>query len=69
MRDKKKFKAIKREISILEYDKYYSQSFYCQNCGERNYRAIRKGKRLDTVTFICDKCGCVIKGVIAHNKL
>jgi hypothetical protein len=52
---------IKTELTKLEdYGKYYNHTFYCSNCKERNYRYILKGIRINTVSFNCENCGCII---------
>ena len=52
---------VEKEVTIENCLKYYSHTFYCQNCGEWNYRKIKKGKLLDTVAFECDKCSCTVR--------
>lgn len=53
--------SVVRELkNIEEYSLFYSYSCYCGNCGERNYRYIKKGRKLDGLTTDCDKCGCEI---------
>jgi hypothetical protein len=41
---------------------YYSNDFWCDNCGHRSHRYIIKGLRLKHVHIRCDKCGCEVKG-------
>lgn len=55
-------KDIKTELSSIdEYVQFYGNNFYCSNCRTRNHRYIKKGVRLDTVAFECDKCGCTVR--------
>jgi predicted RNA-binding Zn-ribbon protein involved in translation (DUF1610 family) len=53
---------VEKEVTLENFPKYYSHTFYCRNCGERNYRQIKKGKLLADVAFSCDKCGCTVTG-------
>jgi transcription elongation factor Elf1 len=55
-------KDVKEKVEFEEYDDYYGHDFWCWNCGTRNYRYIKKGKALDTVSFKCDNCGCNVEG-------
>jgi transcription elongation factor Elf1 len=52
---------VKRDVTIEECMKYYSHTFYCTNCGDRNYRHITMGVKIKDVSFECDRCGCIIK--------
>ena len=53
---------VQKEINMKDYHNYYGHPFYCHNCGKRNYRYIKRGKLLDTISFECDNCGCAIEG-------
>jgi hypothetical protein len=50
------------KMTIDQYLKYYTHSFYCDNCQELNVRYIKKGERVDKVGTECSKCGCYIHG-------
>jgi peptide subunit release factor 1 (eRF1) len=53
---------IKRELVIEEYLDYYSNNYWCRNCGAYNHMNIKKGVKVKDVSFACSKCGCKIKG-------
>jgi len=44
---------------------YYEHAFRCGNCRTKVTRYIRKGERIDNVSFECPNCGCTIseKGI------
>jgi transcription elongation factor Elf1 len=46
--------------SVEEALNYYQHKFYCSNCGNTNYRYIRKGVKITEVVTVCDNCGCGI---------
>lgn len=41
-------------------DNYYSNNFYCQNCGRSNKKLIKKGVPVKGLSIECENCGCKI---------